>query len=92
MKRIMMLCCVVLLLCPIVAFARQFGEAQKRVPPSGDAFYQYRFKGLDMYFAVNIEEIIVCFIKIISIIRFNYFNLIIFWPFFSPFAEMSLRA
>lgn len=43
---------------PYKAVAEMFGESQKRVPTSNDAFYQYSFKGLDMYFAVNNDEII----------------------------------
>ncbi len=43
---------------PYKTVAEMFGEAKKLVPPSGNAFYQYSFKGLDMYFGVNNEDII----------------------------------
>lgn len=43
---------------PYKTVAEMFGEAKKHTPSSGDAFYQYSFKGLDINFAVNNEEII----------------------------------
>ena len=43
---------------PYKTVTEMFGEAKKHTPSSGNAFYQYSYKGLDMYFGVNNEKII----------------------------------
>lgn len=43
---------------PYKAVAEMFGEAPKRTFPNGQSFYMHSFRGSDMYFYVNAEEII----------------------------------
>ncbi len=43
---------------PYKVVAEMFGESQKRTFPNGQDFHMHSFRGLDIYFEVNSEDII----------------------------------